>query len=170
MGRKMKAKSDYIFLGLLGAALLATILITVFSNYILTNYHYAAILCWIVVLVLRILKPRIGQYATGLIIMFGVINILNFILVRTEFLIGIDPYLFCLLIAYYLVNKKPIEHLLKNTIRGNGKERADQHQKMVDFYLDQFENITPAEFEKAFRNLNDYPVEAQMALKIISKK
>lgn len=168
----MKAKSDYIFLGLLGISLAATIIITISSDYALTNFHYAAITGWLITLALRIFSPHAGRYGVGLLLLLGVFNILNFFLVRTTSSFGvgslstgsIDPYLFCMLVTYYVINRKGINRILSHLFKGSEKEQADKQQKLIDFYINQFENSTPAQLAHAFGNIKDYPPEAQTAL------
>lgn len=174
----MKAKSDYIFLGLLGISLATTIIITISSDYTLTNFHYAAIAGWLTVLILRIFLPRTGRYTVGLLLLLGVFNVLNFFLIRTASSFGIgdlsaagiDPYLFCVLVVYYIVNKRAINRIISSIFRENDKERADKQQKLIDFYLSQFKNSTPDELERALNKIKDYPTEAQIAMQQIQAR
>jgi hypothetical protein len=176
----MKAKFDFLFLGILGLLIGNTIIHSYLFNYLLSINNYLGFGSWVIVLVLRLVNTRLGRYGTALLLILGTLNILNFGLgtVSLSFSIGnidqiptepvgLDPVILLILIIYYFTNKKTVNRILSDIFYGNSKEQIQERQKKVEFYLEKFENYNSVEFDKILQSLKDYPIEAQIAIKEI---
>lgn len=174
----MKAKIDYAFLSLLGILLVISIVTVPTSEYVLNITNYLGIIAWSFVLVIRIIKPRLGRYFVACLILLTTLNLISFELIRTSASIGfgslstpsVNPGAFLLLFVYYLINQESINNKIKQTFNGSVEEREVKRQKMIVFYMNKFEGLTPEEFETIYTNFKDYPVEAQVALKQLRSK
>jgi len=173
----VKAKSDFIFLGILGALIANTIIQSVLFGYQLSINNYLGFVSWSVVWFLRITHIRFGKYGTALLLIAGSFNVINFGIGRISLsfsignvsnlsaeTIGLNPIILLILIAYYLVNKNSINRIVVNIFYGSAEEQQKKHQEKVNFYLKKFEGCNPVELEKVFDSINDYPQEAQIAL------
>jgi len=83
---------------------------------------------------------------------------------------GTYPIIFLILIIYYVVNRKSINRILSSFIRGTGAEQEDAFQKKVAGYLKNFENSTPSELDYMYKNIKEYPPEAQEAISMVYLK
>jgi hypothetical protein len=173
----MKVKSDFIFIGALGILIINTITQSILFNYLLSINNYLGFAAWLLILLLRIFKSRIGRYGLGVLLILGLFNIINFTLARVFLTVGfggvskapietvgLNPIVLLVLIIYYFVNKKSINRILAHLFYGSQEEREREHQKKVDFYLKKFEDCDSNELDQMFNNLKDYPAEAQIAL------
>jgi hypothetical protein len=172
----MKFKSDYIFLGILGLMIVNALYQFAFNHFVLTTNTYVGILGWAVTLFFALKDFRFSKYATAILLILGVLNILNFSVEAASTRIvfgdesphfewpGLNPITFLILIIYYIVNRKSINRILLNFIRGTEAEREEAFQKKVAGYLRNFEKFTPAELENMYKNVKEYPPEAQKAI------
>ena len=179
----MKEKSDFLFLGLLGLLIANTITQSIAFGYILSLNNYLGFVTWGLALVLRLGHFKRKRYALAFLLILGTLNVSNFGLGMMSMSfsighisnapaepIGLNPIILLMLIGYYFVNMRSINRLLSNAIKGSEEERKVDHQKIVDFYLRKFNECDDSEFEKVYRNFNEYPPEAQTALKQIRQE
>lgn len=80
---------------------------------------------------------------------------------------GINPIILLIVIAYYIINKERINHMLSSFFKGTEEERSKEFQKTVDFYLHKFNACDKEELKGILENFNDYPDEAKIALRQI---
>lgn len=179
----MRAKADFIFLGILGALIVNAIINAVVFNYQLSINNYFGFICWLLALLLRILNFRFNRYCVGCLIILGTLNILNFGIgtavisfsvgniydVKADGL-GLNPIILFILIVYCFVNKKVINVIISELWNGSAKEQEDARQKNINFYLKKFEHCSADELECLLKKLNDYPVEAQIAIKKLTEQ
>ncbi|MES2279527.1 MAG: hypothetical protein V4592_26070 [Bacteroidota bacterium] len=155
----MKAKIDYAFLGLLGVLMAIAIVDILTSDYVFNINNYLGFIGWSVALVIRIVKPHLGRYVVAWLIALGPLNILSFELVRTSVSMGfgsvstpgVNPEMLLILVAFYLINRKSINGKIAQTFKGSAEEQEIKHQKMVDFYLTRFTDLSSDEFEAIFK-------------------
>jgi len=174
----MKAKIDYAFLSLLGTLLIISVITASTSEYILNVTNYLGIIAWSLVLVIRIIKPRLGRYFVACLILLTTLNFISFELIKTSTSIGfgsfstpsVNPGALLLLFVYYLINQESINNKIKHTFNGSAEEQEIKHHKMVSFYTDKFKDLDKTEFDEIFKNINTYPDEAQIALKQLLSK
>lgn len=171
----MKAKSDFIFIGILGLFIASTIALSLTYNYILSANNYLGFFCWAIAFILRLTHFKWKRYVLGFVIIFGTLNILNFgIGVASATIsygsplpiepVSINPVILIILIAYYFTNKPAINRVLSRAIKGTEEEQAKEHQKMVAFYSDKFKSSSEEELKEAFKNYLGYPEAAKVAL------
>jgi|GEM_PF-827986 len=179
----MKQKTDYIFFGLIGLLIVNTIIQSQLYDYVLSINNYLGFAFWTISLFLRLRNSRTKRYPLAFLLILGTLNVLNFGIgsVTLSFSIGnisdipterpgINPIILLVLIAYYLVNKKSINRILNNTFKGTEEEQRIEHQKTIDFYLKKFDACDEEEIKEILKNFNDYPNEAQIALRQIQSK
>jgi hypothetical protein len=71
------------------------------------------------------------------------------------------------LILYSFINSDSAVKFFRIIFKGSDSEQEEKRNKMVDFYYNKFNALETREFENVLKNLNDYPVEGQIAIKKI---
>jgi hypothetical protein len=165
----MRRKLDFLFLGVLGVIILFSVNMVVEDNYIISGYGYAGFISFLAVFILRLFTNKIGRYGLGIILIAGTLNCINFSVIRSMIPFGIDPLIFLITTAYFIINKNSFSKILFTIIYGNQKERGNSYQKKVDFYFEKFSKYDGTEFEKIFKDFKEYPSEAQVALNKIKQ-
>ena len=74
----MKFKSDYIFLGILGLLIINALYQSTFNHFILSTNTYIGMVGWAIILLVVIKNLRFSKYATAILLILGVFNIINF--------------------------------------------------------------------------------------------
>ncbi len=153
-----------------------TVIQSILFQYELGLNNYLGFVGWAMVLVIRISNERPGRYGTALLLVLGTLSLLNFTIgtITMAFFIGplgigFNPVILIIMIAYYFVNKKPINQVLSKLTKGSAEERQTERQKLVDFYLHKFKTYDSSEFGIILKNFNEYPDEAQEAIKRICR-
>jgi hypothetical protein len=83
---------------------------------------------------------------------------------------GFNPFTFLLIIVYAFIDRKYLSLLFENIRYGSKDEQADRRNKLVNFYYEKFNSCTAEELNKTFDDFEQYPVEAQIALKKIKEE
>ncbi|KQC01852.1 hypothetical protein [Pedobacter sp. Hv1] len=174
----MKQKTDYIFFGLTGLLIASTLILSQLYGHVLTINNYLAFVAWPIALFLRMKTYQGKRYPLGIILLLALFNIINFeiggfsmkfginssIPIETP---GINPIILLIVVAYYIINKERINHIISNFFKGTEEERSKEFQKTVDFYLHKFNACEEEELKGILKNFNDYPDEAKIALRQI---
>lgn len=173
----MKAKSDYIFLGILGLITAITIIGVIVNGIQLTVTNYIAFAAWLTALFIKLSKNKLGRYAIGILLILGTFNICNFLPGTTwmnfgfgnTVLLQFNPIIFIILAAWYFVNKRVIKVVYSKVFKDSAEEEAIRHQKMIEFYFEKFKDCSEAELEAIHANMSNYPDEAQTALRKLNR-
>ncbi|NEU06841.1 hypothetical protein GZH53_00820 [Flavihumibacter sp. R14] len=174
----MKGKFDYIFLGVLGLLLANAVIQSYLYQYLLSINNYLAVIAWVIALTLRLGTSRYRRQAIGWLLILGTLNVLSFTLGRITISIGnisdtgveaisLNPIILAISIAYYLTNKTAVNRILTNVFQGTKDEQEKERDKQVHFYLNKFSECDSQELDTLLKNFDDYPPEAQTALKQI---
>ncbi len=83
---------------------------------------------------------------------------------------GVDPITLLILIIYCVVNRTFFFECYHLLFHGSGEEQKLESEKQVEFYYKKFSTIKEDELESIFKIYNEYPIEAQMALKAIHEE
>jgi hypothetical protein len=140
-----------------------------------------AMLFFSVSIPLKIYRVRIGQYvifAALLILLFSPLSYFYTITEgntsithrETKFNSLISPVTFVILILFTMVNYSAMFNLYQLLTKGSETEQEDKANIEVEFYYKKFSECSAVEFKESFKMFNDYPVEAQIALKRIKKE
>jgi hypothetical protein len=84
--------------------------------------------------------------------------------------ISFNPFTFLLLIIYGFIDRKYLTRFFKNVFYGSKEEQTDKRTKLINFYYNKFVNCTAEEFDKIFDDFEQYPFEAQIAMKKIKEE
>ena len=175
----MKAKSDYLFLSVLGLLIVNTVTQHFLNRYVLSLNNYFGFIAWGTAFILHLGRSKYRRLALGWLLILGTLNLLTFTIGKiavsvgpisesgTEHL-GINPIILVILIVYYFVNRTPINRILSRTLIGTEEEQKQKRNKQIEFYFEKFSKCEPEEFEELLQRFDDYPVEAQVALKRIT--
>jgi hypothetical protein len=135
---------------------------------------------FIISLIFRILKLRKGQYLLFILLLALLFNIrLSFRIangdVSTTYYserfpaLGFNPIIFLVLILYVIVHRNVIISLFRKLFYGSEKEQDEKRNKNIAFYYDKFSGCSSEELESILKMYEDYPAEAQIALKRIQQ-
>ncbi len=89
---------------------------------------------------------------------------------ETKFTSLISPVTFVILILFTAVNYSVMFELYYLLTKGSKKEQEDKANRDVEFYYKKFNECSADEFYESLKMCNDYPVEAQLALKRIKEE
>jgi len=150
------------------------------NNYILSVNFYLGCLCWAGVI---FIKYRIGK-GNSLVFWFLILLTSN-ILVCSAYIysfgsvdylykndgliiasIGINPIFFLMLVIYSGLNYD----IIRDFIYGSEKENFEKSKADIQFYYDKFNRYQAEELEAIYKMFNEYPIDAQIALKKIHKE
>jgi hypothetical protein len=173
---KPKQSVDIVYLSLLGISLIVSIYLHFSRYYTLSINYYIACLLWLMVIITKVIKLKKTFYGVFTLLALATFNLIHFSFViinsRLQYTdngvayhgVGMNLIVLLLLIIYVAANKGLVVNLKKFLIRGSDDE---QNEKMIAFYYQQFNSCSNQEFEKAIKILDEYPIEAQIALKSI---
>jgi hypothetical protein len=172
-----KSKADIIFLVLIGLLLTNAFVQSYLYSYELSLNNYLGLILWVVVLISLLIKHKTRRLALAILIILGTFDVLSFSIgTRTigfsigdmsTHLIGFDPIIFLVLIAWYLVNHKRINQIISTSLYGNTSEIEEERKKQVEFYLKKFKELDKPELTKVINDIDQYPSEAQTAIRMI---
>lgn len=163
----MKAKSDYVFLSILGLLIANTVYTAITDGILLDFTNYLAFGCWLVAILVKLINNRFAKYVTGTLLILGTVNICNFLAGTTWISFGFikfNPTLFIILLIWYFVNKRAVDGIVSSLVKGSPQEQADKHKKAVEFYTNKFKDCSDEELQVIYADFDNYPVEAQIAL------
>jgi hypothetical protein len=178
----MRKKSQYIdaaFLAVIAVIIINTLYTYFNSNFLLSLNNYLGFAVWLITLILIIAKPQWGKFMLWPLLLLSAFNILNFTIETNSKsfsfgiggmalnLPGVNLIFFTALLIYSLINRKTITLFFKKTFRPSEEELLKKQKTMTAFYFGKFVNYNSEEIEEVFKNYNDYPHEAQVALKQI---
>jgi len=133
--------------------------------------NYIGIALLIVVIILKLTIPTKFRLSVLLLLSLGLFNIVSFTYYKSTAAVGygdnsgyidlINPLILILIIIYVIVNRK----FIRRYYTPNDKEYENHLNKMIDFYLDKFNSCSEEELNKALLIYDQYPSEAQIALK-----
>jgi hypothetical protein len=83
---------------------------------------------------------------------------------------GIDPITLLIFIIYCFVNRSFFWECYHLLFHGTGEAQKRESEKQIEFYYKKFSTIKNDDLERIFKIYNEYPVEAQMALKAIHEE
>jgi hypothetical protein len=89
---------------------------------------------------------------------------------ETKFTSLISFPTFLVLMLFFGFNYSAIINRFQLLIRGSEKEQNEELSKKMEFYYNKFNSCSNAELVDVFKMYNDYPVEAQLALKRIKEE
>ncbi|GAB2988066.1 hypothetical protein GCM10027049_30560 [Mucilaginibacter puniceus] len=174
-----KAKHiDSIYLAILVCISLISIYRYLNDDYTLSVNNYAAFILLICVINYKVAFPNKGKYLVLGLLALSTLNIINFTIevfrVKVGVIneganfdgIGFNLILFVLLISYSIINKDIIKSIFSYT----NAEAADNENKMIAFYYEKFMKTDDDTFDTALSNINEYPYEAQIALRKIKEE
>jgi hypothetical protein len=175
---------DLIFLSLLGLLIILTVVRHYQFSSILSLNNYLGFTIWSFLVINRGLKVSLPSYSILVILILFTFNIVNFTVEIFEARIGIEsrpdltfnslsvnPVGFLLFLIYSIINRGFFRSLIKDLLNGTAEEQALEAKKAVSFYFEKFKDYNEEEFNKVVGNLNEYPEEAQIAIKrIINNK
>ena len=182
--RKWSKYFDIFFLVLIGALFGLSGINHFNRGFILTINTYLGFLCWLLVVILKIRKPEKYQFFVAYLLIFSTLNVISFTAESIAFglsrlveykgifftMISINPISFILVIIYFVGNSSILKQLYKKLFKPGDLEISDEYKKQVMFYYEKFNVLSIDEFEGIIKNLNDYPLEAQEAIKKIMDK
>ncbi len=179
----MKAKSVYINWILFIVFLLLTGLFITWqvSNDIRMVSESIAMVFLCISLPARIYKLKIAQYALFFLLIILLFNVFDFSYTVVEGNVSttyhssrfngiINPIVFIILIVYIIVNIDALVAFYQLLTKGSEKDQEEDKIKKIDFYYKKFSNCSDTELTGVFKMYNDYPDEAQIALKRIKSE
>ena len=160
---KPKKYADIAFLVLLGLLIGISISRHFEGGYVLSVSNYLGFTFLLILVIIKIIKPKKEWFLVLIILILYAMNIINFTVERFNLnMIGVF-----MLIIYCWINKEMIIQLGKRALVGSDAEQKEKRDKMIIFYYDKFKICGTEEFDQIFNNFSKYPVEAQIALKQI---
>jgi hypothetical protein len=152
----------------------------VFNEFMFFN-ETIAMLLFCASIPLKLYKMRTGQYLvfTALLILlfsplsysYTITDVNGFITHHeAKFNSLISPITFVILILFTMANFSAIFDLYQVLTKGSDKEQKDALSKETEYYYNKFSGYSSAGLADIFEMYNDYPVEAQLALKRIKEE
>jgi hypothetical protein len=180
----MSRQNIYINIVLLVIAILLT---GVFVNWQISNELFFAnetigLALLSISLIFKLLKLKGAQYVLFFMMIILLFQLVKFSFTITEgdasttyhsgaFLsIGFSPIVFVEFIFFILINRKVLFFFFGNLFYGYTEERKEKQLKKIDFYYNTFRGYSGDALVEAFKMLDDYPAEAQTALKQIKEE
>jgi len=179
MSKKSKI-TDIVFLAFFGYMILVCIYDFLYTGYLLSINTYLAILCWLLVVLLKTKKASSSQYLVLMLLIASIFNIISFSaeiisigtniyhrsLVGLNFYYpGINPFMVFLLIIYSCINRKGVYDAYHLVFSPSDKEAAITYKKKVDFYYQKFAEYDSEQLQKLAEDIEEYPFEAKAAIK-----
>jgi hypothetical protein len=166
---KPKKYIDIIFILLLALLSCYSIYGHFSTGYTLSIYNYLGFSLLLIFTLLKFSKPDRELYGMFILLFLSTFNIINFNVVVVKFNnLPFNIFAFFALVVYSAINKDMVTQIVKKGLKGSEKEQEDRRNKMISFYYDKFNKCDEEEFEQIFRNIEEYPMEAQSALKQLS--
>jgi|GEM_PF-4407199 len=133
--------------------------------------NYIGIVLLISVIILKLAIPTKFRLSVFLLLALGLFNIVSFTYYKTTAGVNygertaeidlINPLILVLIIIYMIVNRR----FIRRYYTPSNKEEVDQQSKMVGFYFDKFNSCSEEELKNALSLYDQYPLEAQLALR-----
>ncbi|MDB5158532.1 MAG: hypothetical protein JWR50_3239 [Mucilaginibacter sp.] len=172
------------------------LLVSVFGFYIITGvcHHFAegsviylnnvlAAILLILGVILKVSNKEKGKFVVLLLLVLSTFGIINFVVatvarvgtpVSDSFAFiqypGIDPITLLILIIYCIVNRNFFFECYSLLFHGSKQYQRSESDKKVEFYYKKFVESTNDELVGFYKMYNEYPVEAQVALKQIHEE
>ncbi len=168
---------DIAFLIVLGILLVLTVIHHFVDSSIIPINTYAGFFCWIFVIVYRIKFPAKSVFFVAYLLILAVFNIIGFSVAFVAlgdispferngmyfWVPGINPVLLIFFIAYIFSNRATSKVLYDKLF----KPGQIEVERNYNFYYEKFSACSNEEFNKIIKMFNDYPTEAQDAIKKI---
>ncbi len=146
-------------------------------GFILSINEISAILLLLFSIRIVFLNSSKGQFLLLSMLFFTLFNLIsvNYTVDNIEYSssvtahigkLSFNPIAFIFIIYFCIINRNS----LLTSFFGDEKERDDKRNKLMQFYYDKFKNCTLEELEKFFEMFDDYPQEAQLALRKIHRE
>jgi len=157
---KPKAYTDLVFITIIGLFIVISIYLHFFNSYILPINYYPGVVCWLIVVGLKIFITKKEYFLVLILLLLFSFNIINFTVVR----FNVNILGFILLIIYMIINRKMVSLICRNIFIGSDEEQEEKRNKRISFYYEKFKRCEAGELNVILNNFGDYPAEAQIAL------
>ena len=176
---------DWIFLTLLGITLCLTFYRHYTNGYIISVNNVFAVFCFSGGVSTKLISRERGSYVVLILLLLATLNVINFTIgvSSVHFGIlgkdgdsisyqypGIDPFFLLGLLIYWIINRKAVRQIWETLYYGSEKEQVIEVKSKVDFYYQKFKDCKEEELKQIFNMYNDYPSEAQCALRKIHEE
>ncbi|MEL0457186.1 hypothetical protein WJN01_13180 [Flavobacteriaceae bacterium SZ-1-7] len=169
----MKIKKDIIPLSLAVILLMVSVVITSFTEYMLTTRHHLAIVLTVLSAFFYFRNKKVYVYIFGITLLLGSAGIVGFYHVGFHFAIGafkipfisFSPIPFALLIIFLYFNKSLIDQVywLFSTSKTSEYEKQDRLEAKIKRFEQKFADKTTEELKQIVDLSNPYVDEARIA-------
>jgi len=155
--------------------LIISIVISLFTDYVLNYKHYVAIGLVGISTVLYFKNIKIYVYTFGLTLILGFVGLINIFYLNITFGIGLikfNPIFLTLLIIFLVLNKKILNQIFteKELTQKNLAEEVVKKENLIRIYEQKFESKTESELKNIADEKSGYVHEAKLASKNILRK
>jgi len=176
--------ADVVVFVLIGVMIAKAVFDAFTSGFILAINFYLGCLCWAVVGFLVLEKGK-GSYLVFYMLLLSTLNILVYSVWIRSFgsvhyiyrqgnliisSVGINPMFLFILVIYTIINIKRISSHFGMLFGRTIKDRDEELKSKVNFYYEKFSSYSSEDLVMLFKMYEEYPVEAQIALKKIHKE
>jgi len=184
MYMKTKKYIDIIYLLVMGYLISVGIFKHFYDNNILSLNFYIGVTVWLYV-VYDLLFNRKGKFLVFYLLILGLFNVVVFsaylfsfgsvyYIYKGDNLViafpGINPFFLLITLIYFVFNSKVLIDLYYRLMNGSDAEILLKMESGVKFYYEKFNSYSSESLKDVYKIYNEYPDEAQIALKKINKE